>query len=337
LANEHAPGHTRARAALAPALALCLACSTTAYSPGTGARPPVPEPEPLLQHTGVPPEQFKVDPEPITVIDAWILHLYTFFHRRDYRTYRVVYPGHMGGDAIAHLLIPPGPGPHPTVIVFPILDHGSLVVSEAAAKALVRRGYLVAWLERPDVGFEQSDRAELPTEALSSAVRDARRLLDFLVTRDDVDAGRIATAGVSLGAMQACLLQAVDKRVRAGFYAMGGGGVAELLYDSTEVPVRSFRDNVVRTAQLETRSDFVAYMRPITRAIDPALRAPAVPPERVLMANGRFDSVIPRARADQMWEALGRPKRIMLPIGHNQVLPFFWKLMARGADHFDEV
>ena len=340
MASEDAPGHRRARAAhigIAPALALCLACSTTPYSPGTGDRSPVPEPEPLLQHTGVPPEQFRVDPEPITAVDAWILHAYTFFHRRDYRTYRVVYPGHLGGDTIAHLLIPPGAGPHPTVIVFPILDPGSLVVAEAAAKALVRRGYLVAWLERPDLAFETSDRPDLPTEALSSSVRDARRLLDFLVTRDDVDAGRIGTAGISLGAMQACLLQAVDKRVRAGFYVLGGGGTAELLYDSREVPVRSYRDNVLKKLQLASRDDFVAHMRPLTRAIDPAVRAPAIRPASVLVATGRFDHVIPRARAEELWEALGRPKRILLPIGHYQVLPFFWWLMARGADHFDDV
>jgi len=27
----------------------------------------------------------------------------------------------------------------------------------------------------------------------------------------------------------------------------------------------------------------------------------------------------------------------MLPVGHYQLLPFFWSMMSRGADHMDEV
>jgi len=323
--------------ALLPALALCLACSTTPYTAGTGERSPVPAPEPQLQHTSMAPEFFKVEPEPITVDGNFILDLYTFFHRRDYRTYRVTYPGHEDREVVAHLTIPPGDGPFPTVIVFPILHPGARIVSEAAAKAFVRRGYLVAWLEREDVQFQYSERPDLPTEALTLSVKDARRLLDWLVTRDDVDPGRIASAGVSLGGIQACLLHSADKRVRAGFYVLAGANPSELLYDSREQPVRSYRDNVLRKLSLSTREEFVAHMRPLTNSIDPALRASAIKPASVLLATGRFDHVIPPAQSEQLWEALGRPKRIRLPIGHYQLLPFFWWLMARGADHFDEV
>jgi len=124
---------------------------------------------------------------------------------------------------------------------------------------------------------------------------------------------------------------------RAGFSLMAGSGPAELLYDSWERPVRSYRDNVLRSQNLESREEFVEFMRPLTRAIDPGRRAAAIRPGSALLATGRFDRVMPPERGEALWEALGRPKRIELPVGHYQVLPFFWWLMGRGADHLDEV
>ena len=53
------------------------------------------------------------------------------------------------------------------------------------------------------------------------------------------------------------------------------------------------------------------------------------------MVNGAFDRVMPGARADALWQALGQPLRVKLPSGHYQTLPFLWYAAGRGADHFD--
>jgi dienelactone hydrolase len=327
----------RARAALA-LLALCASagagCTTTPPQPEQAAPRAAAVAPGALQHTSVPLSEFRVTPEGLTVESHFLLHLYTFFHSRDYTVSRVEFPGHAGRAAVAHWLVPRRAGPHPTALVFPILA-GSHVVSEALAKALVNRGYAVAHIERKDLALETAATPDVPSNAMRDAVLDARRLLDWLEAQPEVDRGRIAAAGVSMGGILGCILQGVDPRVRAGFYVMAGGGVAELLYDSAEKPVRAFRDRLMQARSYASRDAFVAAMRELTLPIDPLTVAANIPSDSVLIASGRLDRVMPRERTQRLWEALGRPAWIHLPLGHYQLLPFFWWTVGRGADHLD--
>jgi len=289
--------------------------------------------DPALRPEPPRPEDVFVSPEPITVEDAWILDVYTFFHRKDYQTLQVKYPSVTGGQATAHLLIPPGDGPHATVVVFDILA-GSHVVSEAMAKALVNRGFLIARIERPKMDLENTTDAAEPARALRSALLDGRRLLDILEWRADVDQNRIATAGISVGGILACLLQSNDSRVDAGIFIMPGGNVAKILSDSTERPIRAFRDNLMEREGLDV-DGFVERMRPLMDPLDPVHHATRIDPKSVFLASSRFDRVIRPQHAEALWEALGRPSWTRLPIGHYQLLPMFWWTVNRGADHLD--
>lgn len=322
--------------AVAAALLTGLGCTTI-----SGREAPTPRPSrngvpPPPAYDPLPAEQVRVAPEGITVESSWILHLYTLLHARTYSAQRVEFPGADGQPAIAHLLLPPGEGPHPAVVVFPILA-GSHVVSEGLAKALVRRGFAVLRFERQTLGLEEADHPDVPMAALRSALADARRLLDWLGTLPEVDAERIATAGVSMGGILAASLMGMEERVRAGFFVMAGGGLAEILYDSTERPVRAFRDRLLEKEGLETREAFVEFVEPFAADVDPLHRVVAIPPERVLLISARFDRVIPPEASEALWEALGRPTWIRVPTGHYQLLPFFWWAIARGADHLDAV
>src|SRR5690606_33952119 len=55
------------------------------------------------------------------------------------------------------------------------------------------------------------------------AVNDTRRIVDYLETRDDVDADRIYLVGASYGAMTGTHVLARDKRFKAGVLVVGGG------------------------------------------------------------------------------------------------------------------
>jgi cephalosporin-C deacetylase-like acetyl esterase len=289
-----------------------------------------------LQHERLDPSEVQVQPEGLTVEENWLLDLYTLLHSKHYQVYRLRFPDSMGEEGTAHLMLPEGEGPHPTIVVFPILA-GSHVVSEALAKALVNRRYGVLRLERRELPFETSDDPQEIADQMAAAVRDGRRMLDFLESRPDVDPQRIGTAGVSLGSMLACVLQGVDSRVRAGFFALTGGGMAEVLYDSGEKPVRAFRDRIVEQHSLATREEFLAFATPFVGPIDPLSYAERIPNESVLMVSGRFDRVIPPERSQVLWEALNRPSWTKLPTGHYQAMPFLWYAANLGADHFDRV
>ncbi len=293
-----------------------------------------PTPVPALQHQAFDPADVKLQPEGRTVEQNWILDLYTFFHSKDFDAYRVVFPGTLREDAVAHLLIPAGEGPHPLVMVFPILE-GSHVVSEGLAKALVNRGYLVARLERVEFDLaEERDPAAL-ARSFRGAVLDARRLLDWLVTRSEIDAQRIATAGVSTGAVLALLLMEIDPRVRAGFFLMPGGGLPEILWDSSEKPIKTFRKRLRAAHGLETRERWTEFLTPHLRAVDPLTYADRVDPRQLLLISGRFDRVIRPDHTRRLWEGLGRPTWKRFPAGHYQLFPYFWWAVGRGAAHLD--
>ena len=309
-----------------------LGCVTTPATQPPPARSPT-LPDPSLRPEPVPPEDVFVSPEERTVEDAFILDLYTWLHRKDYETFRIWFPGSIHERSIAHLLIPPGPGPHPTVVVFPILA-GSHTVSEMLAKTLVNRGFLVARLERPKMELDTTEDTEEPVKALRSALMDARRLLDILEWREDVDRSRIAAAGISVGGILACLLQGTDERVSAGIYIMPGGDVARILSDSTERPIRAFRDHVMEREGLDVEG-FVQRMRPLLEDLDPLRYAGSIDPESVYLASSRFDRVIRPEHTAVLWEALGQPSWTQMPIGHYQLLPLFWWAVHRGSDHLE--
>lgn len=275
-----------------------------------------------------------LQPEGLTVEQSWLLDLYTFFHARNYRAYRVVLPDEEADDAIAHLLLPPGPGPHPAIVVYPILE-GSHVVSEGLAKALVRRGFAVARLERRELDLAEARDVETPARVFRRSILDGRRLIDWLVSYPEIDAERIAVAGVSTGAILSLTLLEVEPRARAGFFLMVGGNLPALLYDSSERPVRIFRERLRTRYDLGTREAWIEFVRPHLEPVDPLTYAHRIQPDQVLLITGRFDRVVRPRYTRQLWETLGRPVWRRFPTGHYQFLPFFWWAAARGADHLE--
>lgn len=314
---------------LLPAVVSACTTTRTPTDPSPSRRPP-----PSFETAPLGAGSVRVEAERRTVERSWILTLYTWLHDREYSSYRITFPSVDGEEAVGHMLLPPGRGPHPGVLVFPILA-GSHVVSEGLAKALVDRRFAVLRLERRGLDLDRAQDFDGPATRLEQAVLDARRIVAWFGDRPEVDEGRLAVAGISLGGILAATLLGIEPRVRAGFLVLTGGGVAEILYDSREKPVRRFRDRLMEARGLETREQFLAAVRPSTERIDPLRYAQGVDPRSVLLASGRFDRVVPPDRTQALWEALGRPVWIRLPVGHYQLFPFFWWAAGRGADHLE--
>jgi hypothetical protein len=312
-------------------LALCaaaVAASAAAPSAGVAAEPP-PLEAPVLES------------EPTTVESHAVIWLYDRLRPEADRAYRVEFTGVDGTPRLAHWQLPPGPGPHATVVVFPI-RAGDHVVSEALAKALVNRGYAAIWLERRRSLFgEDDERAPTDFDAFAADLRDfvldARRLVGWLATRPEVDSERIATAGVSLGGILAATTLAVEPRVHAGFFVMAGGGLAEILRDSEDGDVVRFRERGYAAGAFGDGEELARKARGYTDPVDPLTWAHRIDPARVLLVSARFDRVIAPERTRALWEAMGRPRWLVVPTGHYQLLPYFWWAVGQGADHLDRV
>jgi dienelactone hydrolase len=282
-----------------------------------------------------------VTPEPTTIESHVLIWLYDRLKPVAASAFRVEFPGADGETRVAHWQLPPGTGPHPTVVVFPI-RAGNHVVSEALAKALVNRGYAAIWIEKRRSLFGDDDhRAPGDFAAfaadLSDFVLDARRLIGWLATRPEVDPERIATAGVSLGGILAATTLAQEPRAHAGFFVMAGGGLPEILRDSQDGDVVEFRAKGIAAKAFVDPGDLARRARAYTDPMDPLTWAHRIEPEQVLLISARYDQVIAPERTLALWQALGRPRWLTVPTGHYQLVPYFWWAVGRGADHLDHV
>jgi dienelactone hydrolase len=108
------------------------------------------------------------------------------------------------------------------------LGHYSFLPYQKFVDALARQGMTVLFIDDPRAGPRQAPYAGLyaaasaaGTQVAGIQVFDALRALDYLLTRSDVDAGRIGIAGWGEGAVQAYLAAAVEARFQFVIVADG--------------------------------------------------------------------------------------------------------------------
>ncbi len=198
-----------------------------------------------------------------------------------WRREKVSFNAAYGQDRVpAYLFIPKTSSPpYQVVIVFP----GSDAVMRASSSDLwlqweeffVRSGRMLVY---PVYQGTYERRVTGPIgpnvfrETMVQRGKDMRRTVDYLATRPDVDASRIAFYGLSLGAQLGPVFLAIEPRFRTGVLMSGG-------FETWEIPPE----------------------------VDPVNFAPHVHLP-VLMVNGRQDFDLPYATAQvPLFEALGTP------------------------------
>jgi len=131
-------------------------------------------------------------------------------------------------------------------------------------------------------------------------VSDTRRLIDYLVTRPDIDPERVYLVGASYGAMTGTHVLAREKRIKAAVLVVGGGNLRVML----DAPL--IRDNVPALA--------LAVLKPLAGFLagpfDPVNSAPNVGPMPVLMQCGEDDTLVSPESGRELFEALGSPKEL---------------------------
>lgn len=137
----------------------------------------------------------------------------------------------------------------------------------------------------------------LVADGLADCVIDCRRVIDYVATREDLDAKRVAVYGQSMGGALGFWLTAGDVRVRATVMAIAGA--FEMPADAENAPLRAYYDPAV----LKTY-------------------AAAVTPRPVLMLSSRTDPIVRPADTNRLFDSLQEPKRIeWYESGHNLPRP----------------
>lgn len=253
---------------------------------------------------------------------------------REARTFRVTYKGADNGTVPALLTIP-GDGTgvakrFPMVVIIHGLG-GRKEDTLLLSVALARRGYatfaidLAAHGER--AGSTNIGEMTLAQSRLSAAVSitDLRRGLDYLVTRADVDAGRVGLVGISLGGIYGGVFAGIEKRVGATVLWSAGGDWGKLLTESQQrfAVARRKAGKVPDAATVES----------VMRDVDPLTYAALIAPRPLLLLAGTQDTVVPNACTDALFAAAKQPKRLeRFPGGH---VPDPRNMAVRTMDFFD--
>jgi pimeloyl-ACP methyl ester carboxylesterase len=222
-----------------------------------------------------------------------------------------------GVDPVEAFLYLPNEGKRfPLVLLLPI-TRGDYF-SRSFAVYFAEQGYAcVRFRSQGDIGRLYGSPVSLALfrDLLRARVIDARRVLDWALTRQEIDGNRIALVGMSHGALVGSLLTAVEPRIRAAALLLGGGNLAGVIRDSDQSSLERIRDSVIAEEGL-TRESFYESVAPTLEDVDPLTYAALVSPRKVLMINARFDRVIPRPYVESLWRAFGRPELVWLPSGH---------------------
>jgi dienelactone hydrolase len=230
-------------------------------------------------------------------------------------------------EAVAYLS--PRAGPKPWVVVLPIWGASDYPPKKTIRWLLKGRGgggVNILWVTNSGRILHFEGLLDAPTpekfsRALTLAAREVNATADRVETlvgwvrqRPDTDPARIGIVGFSIGAIVASLVVGRDPGYAAAVFAMGGGGLGEVLA-SCYGRERLVRDEV--TARFGwSREEYAERVEASLASIDPLFVAGRVDPATVLYFDARHDECIPPVSREALWEAMGRPERITIGYGH---------------------
>ncbi len=204
------------------------------------------------------------------------------------------------------------PGRHPTVLMLPISGGVDFSV-ESFAWLFIRCGINCALVHNREVEIEDTKSAEQVEDYFRQTVLDNRQVLDYLVTRPDVDPNRLGCLGLSLGGIKASLVAAVDDRIKCAVLGLAGGSMADIALHSTEEGLKDYVDEIQELG-VSGETIYTELLEKIRT--DPLRLAPYLDARDTLMFIAAFDRVVPRWTGEQLRHAIGGPRTVYLVAGH---------------------
>jgi cephalosporin-C deacetylase-like acetyl esterase len=223
------------------------------------------------------------------------------------------------------------PGKKPLVIVLPIFG-GHVYPSQNMTLYLKRisagdvhvfrmlgEQNLTDWWSLKHAPDEESfmELWQSTAQAERNTIFDIRRTIDWALARPEVDPDRIAVIGFSRGAIMAAVATANDRRLAASVLVMGGAHPHQALATCPMLRGEGVQSKVQKEFGWSL-DEFADKLEPLYRDLDPANYAGRVTAERILIVEATKDNCIPAQAREDLWLAMGRPRRISIPHGHKR-------------------
>ncbi len=227
-----------------------------------------------------------------------------------------------GGGAFSYYL-PRISGTIPAVIILPIFGGDDYRLERYFARYFVKRGLAAIVVQREKEEIVTDER--VLNTLLYNSVLEGISVLNWVQSRPEINAERIAVFGVSMGAIRGALLAAIDQRITAAVLALVGGDLPHIIRHCQDGAWRGKGVSKKRAEYLkEKRITPAAFERRLRKHIvwDPLEFAPYADPNKILLVLAALDRVIPFMKGLQLRHAMGKPKTIILPSGHYTAMIF---------------
>lgn len=218
----------------------------------------------------------------------------------------------------------------PMVLLVPILAGGRELMNMVAQR-LRGYGFDVAFCARAGRALSPPQRGPELDELFRRTVLHQRMLLKWLREADDAPPS-LHVLGISLGGIISTVLAAIDRDLQGVAICLAGADLANLLLISSEGKVQNWLKWRQETDGISLNSLHWELAQSLT--YEPLNFAPNVPTEKVLFVSAAFDTVVPRRHQTLLWEGLGRPERLDMPLGHYTAAILLDKVIGAAAEHF---
>lgn len=222
------------------------------------------------------------------------------------------------------------PGPKRLIVVLPIYGK-SVYPSHKVARYLTKQRdaettnvllllggeNLYDWQAMAAAETEDELIAEVEQSVyrIKNTVIDIRRFLDWAEERPEIDPERIGIVGFSFSSILANLTMALDERIAAGVFFMGGGHIHQIFAHCEGNDLQKVRRRLGHRLGW-TNLHFEYELEGPLRPIEPTRLASLLGSRPVLLAESVVDAVIPPDSRRDLRESLGEPDRIRFVIGH---------------------
>lgn len=227
-----------------------------------------------------------------------------------------------------HFLVPddaPASGV-PAILVLPVMAAPNVWIETRFIKRFLKDGFAVLWLEMP-YQFHRRVHPSQPSgqvflartpKKLAANFRqsalDARRALEWLKGRPEVDAGRIGMFGISLGAVVSAAVYSVDPTPKFAAFMLGGADFPSLLAGS------SMTGPFVRKMGAAPSA-----LAPAFAGLDPLEYKEKNREKKAVLINASWDTVIPKPNALKLHEAFPKSRHRWVWLGHySAIIHLFW-------------
>jgi dienelactone hydrolase len=216
----------------------------------------------------------------------------------------------------------------PVVVLLPIFN-GQLGITRYFARYFANQGFAAIVVVR-----ERDPLSEMfdPEVAIRANLTEYRRVLDWVEQQPELDPARIGLFGISLGAMDAVMLTALDDRIDALVVAMAGGDLASLMMSTNYRRIVRRVDGMLADSGMSRERFAQNLAEQIT--MDPLTLAPYVDAGRVLMIMTRTDAIVPFEAQQALRASMGAPETLYLPTGHRPSVLFFPRVRSSAFEFF---